>query len=36
VVGASDAEIKVINIEKMELVGSLKSHEDAVNSLVIN
>ena len=35
-VGCSDAEIKMINIEKAEIVGVLKSHEDAVNGVVIN
>jgi len=35
-VGCSDAEIKMINIEKGEIVGVLKSHEDAVNGVVIN
>ena len=35
-VGCSDAEIKMINIEKGELVGSLKGHGDAVTSLFIN
>jgi WD40 repeat protein len=35
-VGCSDAEIKMINIEKGEIVSVLKSHEDAVNGVVIN
>uniref|UniRef100_A0A7S3IIS9 Uncharacterized protein n=1 Tax=Strombidium inclinatum TaxID=197538 RepID=A0A7S3IIS9_9SPIT len=35
-VGCSDAEIKMINIEKAELTSSLKGHEDGVTSLYIN
>jgi WD40 repeat protein len=35
-VGGSDAEIKVVNLEKGELVGPLKAHEDAVNGVVVN
>ena len=35
-VGCSDAEIKIINIDKGELTQSLKGHEDAVTSLYIN
>ena len=35
-VGCSDALIKTINIEKGEITGQLKGHDDAVNSLYIN
>jgi WD40 repeat protein len=35
-VGCSNAEIKIINIEKGEITSSLKGHEDAVTSLYIN
>lgn len=35
-VGCSDAEIKMVNIEKAEIVSHLKAHEDAVNGVVIN
>tara|TARA_B100000780_G_scaffold268771_1_gene226990 strand:+ start:599 stop:847 length:249 start_codon:yes stop_codon:yes gene_type:complete len=35
-VGCSDAEIKVINIEKGEITSNLKGHTDAVTSLYIN
>ena len=35
-VGCSDAEIKMINLEKGEITSVLKGHEDAVNSLYIN
>ena len=35
-VGLSDADIKMINIEKGEIVGSLKAHDDAVNGVVVN
>ena len=35
-VGCSDAEIKMVSVEKGEVVGVLKSHEDAVNGVVIN
>ena len=35
-VGSSDAEIKMINIEKGEITSTLKGHTDAVTSLYIN
>ena len=35
-VGCSDALIKIINIEKGEIVTQLKGHDDAVNQVVIN
>jgi WD40 repeat protein len=35
-VGCSDAEIKMISVEKGEVVSVLKAHEDAVNGVVIN
>jgi len=35
-VGCSDAEIKMINIEKAEMSSSLKGHEDAITSIYIN
>jgi len=35
-VGCSDAEIKLINVEKGEITSVLKGHDDAVNSLYIN
>jgi WD40 repeat protein len=35
-VGCSDAEIKIINIEKGEVTSTLKGHTDAVTSLYIN
>ena len=35
-VGCSDAEIKIISMEKAEMVGSLKGHEDAVNGVIFN
>lgn len=35
-VGCSDAEIKMVSVDKGEIVGSLKSHEDAVHGVVIN
>lgn len=34
--GCSDAEIKIISVEKGEVVQSLKGHEDAVNAVVFN
>ena len=34
--GCSDAEIKMISIEKGEIISVLKSHEDAVNGVIIN
>lgn len=35
-VGCSDAEIKMVSVDKGEVVGALKSHEDSVNGVVIN
>ena len=35
-VGSSDSQIKIINIEKGEIVSTLKGHDDSVNSLYIN
>jgi WD40 repeat protein len=35
-VGCSDADIKMVNIEKAEVTSHLKAHEDAVNGVVIN
>lgn len=35
-VGCSNAAIKIINIEKQDVVHSLTGHEDAVTSLYIN
>jgi WD40 repeat protein len=35
-VGCSDAEIKMVSIDKSEVVSVLKAHEDAVNGVVIN
>ena len=35
-VGCSDAEIKLINIEKGEISSHLKGHDDAINALYIN
>jgi WD40 repeat protein len=35
-VGCSDAEIKVLSVDKAEIVSVLKAHEDAVNGVVIN
>lgn len=35
-VGCSDAEIKVVGMDKGEVSNTLKSHEDAVNGLVVN
>lgn len=35
-VGCSDAEIKMINLEKGEITSVLKGHEDAVNCVYIN
>lgn len=35
-VGCSDAEIKMVSIDKGEIVSVLKAHEDAVNGVVIN
>lgn len=35
-VGCSDAEIKMVNIDRAEIVSVLKAHEDAVNGVVIN
>ena len=35
-VGSSDAEIKMINLETNELTASIKGHENSVNDLVIN
>ena len=34
-VGCSDAEIKIINIEKQEITNTLKGHDDAVNALYV-
>ena len=35
-VGCSDGEIKVVNIEKSEVVSSVKAHEGSVNSILVN
>lgn len=35
-VGCSDAEVKVVSVEKGEVVAILKGHEDAVNGVVVN
>lgn len=35
-VGCSDAEIKMISVEKQELAGSLKGHESAVNAVLVS
>lgn len=35
-VGCADASIKIINIEKNEIVNTLKGHDDAVNQVIIN
>lgn len=35
-VGCSDAEIKMINLEKGEITSVLKGHDDAINSLYVN
>ena len=35
-VGCSDAEIKIIKIEKGEISSTLKGHDDAVTSLYVN
>mmetsp|Transcript_7547 Transcript_7547/g.6679 ORF Transcript_7547/g.6679 Transcript_7547/m.6679 type:complete len:83 (-) Transcript_7547:31-279(-) len=34
--GCGDGSIKIINIEKGEIVNTLKGHDDSVNSVVIN
>jgi WD40 repeat protein len=36
VVGCSDGEIKVINLESNQVASTFKAHEGAVNDLVIN
>lgn len=35
-VGCSDAEIKMVSIDKGEIVSTLKAHEDSVNGVVFN
>lgn len=35
-VGCSNAEIKMINVEKGEITNQLKAHDDAVNAIYIN
>jgi WD40 repeat protein len=35
-VGGSDAEIKIISVERGEMISSLKAHEDAVNGVTFN
>ena len=35
-VGCADATIKMINIEKGEVVNTIKGHDDSVNSVIIN
>lgn len=35
-VACSDAEIKMINVEKQEIVNVLKGHDDAVNKVIVN
>ncbi len=35
-VGCADASIKMINIEKGEVVSTLKGHDDSVNSVIID
>ena len=35
-VGCSDADIRMISVEKGEIVSTLKAHEDSVNGVVIN
>lgn len=36
VVGCSDGDIKVLNLETNSLAGAFKAHEGAVNDLVVN
>ena len=35
-VGCSDADIKMVSVEKGEIVSTLKAHEDSVNGVVVN
>jgi len=35
-VGCADGSIRIINIEKGEIVNTLKGHDESVNSVVIN
>lgn len=35
-VGCADASIKLINVEKGEVVNTIKGHDDSVNSVIIN
>ena len=35
-VGCSDAEIRMINMDKQQITNQLKGHEDAVNSIYVN
>lgn len=35
-VGCADASIKIINVEKGEIVNTLKGHDDSVNQVIIN
>jgi WD40 repeat protein len=35
-VGCADASIKIVNIEKGEVVNTIKGHDDSVNSVIIN
>lgn len=36
VVGCSDAEIKVINVEKQQITNQLKGHDDAINAIYVD
>ena len=35
-VGCSDSDIKMVSVEKGEIVSTLKAHEDSVNGVVVN
>lgn len=36
IVGCSDGEIKIVNLETNQLAGQFKAHEGSVNDIVIN
>ena len=36
VVGSSDGWIKTIDIEKAEIIGTMKGHDDSVNEVIVN
>lgn len=36
VIGSSDGLMKTIDIEKAEIIGTMKGHDDSVNEVIVN